>query len=151
MPIVIVETRINAPVEICFDAARDIGLHCETAARTGERAVAGVTTGLINLGETVTFEAVHFGIRQRLTAKIVEFDKPHRFVDETIQSAFKSLRHIHEFVPAEQGTLMRDTLVWVSPFGILGVIADKIALERHMRNFLIERNSAFKSAIETRN
>jgi len=150
MPTIIVETRINAPVEICFDAARDIGLHCETAARTGERAIAGVTTGLINFGETVTFEAVHFGIRQRLTAKIVEFERPHRFVDETLRSAFKSLRHIHEFVEAEQGTLMRDTLVWVSTFGILGVIADKIALERHMRNFLVERNNALKAVIENR-
>jgi ligand-binding SRPBCC domain-containing protein len=150
MPTLIVETRINAPIEICFDAARDIGLHCETASRTGERAVAGVMTGLINLGETVTFEAVHFGIRQRLTAKIVEFERPQRFVDETTQSAFKSLRHIHEFVSTEQGqgTLMRDTLIWVSPFGIFGVVADKVALERHLRKFLVERNERLKLVIE---
>jgi ligand-binding SRPBCC domain-containing protein len=148
MPTILVETSINVPIEICFDAARDISLHCSTASKTQERAVAGVTTGLINLGETVTFEAVHFGVRQRLTSKVVEFDRPHRFVDETVKSAFKSFRHIHEFVPTEQGTLMRDTLTWVSPLGFLGVIADKIALERYMRAFLVERNNALKVAIE---
>lgn len=69
MPTLIVETFIEALVAACFDAARDIDLHCETARETGERAVAGVTHGLINLGEAVTFEARHFSVRQRLTAK----------------------------------------------------------------------------------
>lgn len=148
MPTIVVETRIDVPVEVCFDLARDIGLHCRTAARTQERAIDGVTSGLIGLGETVTFEGVHLGIRQRLTARIVELDRPHRFVDEMIRGPFRSLRHIHEFAPFGTGTLMRDTLMWVSPLDILGALADRLFLERHMRDFVTDRNARFKEIVE---
>ena len=48
---------------------------------TGERAVAGRTTGLIGLGESVTWEARHLGIRQRFTAEVTAFDRPRYFRD----------------------------------------------------------------------
>jgi ligand-binding SRPBCC domain-containing protein len=107
-----------------------------------------VTDGLIGLNETVTFEAVHFGMRQRLTARVVAFDYPNRFEDEMLTGAFKKLRHIHEFSAVKDGTLMSDTLIWVSPLGVLGSIADKLFLERHMRNFLIDRNKNLKAIAE---
>ena len=148
MPTVIVETFIHAPIERCFDAGRDIGLHCQTAAHTGERAIAGVTTGLIGLGDSVTFEGVHFGVRQRLTGCITEFEYPHRFVDEMTQGAFQSLTHVHEFAAQGKGTLMKDTLTWASPLGNLGRLADWLFLKRHMTNFLRRRNAALKAALE---
>ena len=150
MPTLIVETFIKAVPEKCFDAARDIDLHCETAGDTGERAVAGVMHGMINLGESVTFEGRHLGVRQRLTAKIVAFDRPHRFEDEMTAGAFQSLRHIHEFTPHNDGTRTRDTLIWVSPLGLLGVLADKLFLKRHMKRFVQRRNAALKAAIESK-
>ncbi len=148
MQTLIVETHINISHEQCFDLARDIPLHCATAVDTGEHAIDGVTEGLIGLGESVTFEAVHFGIRQRLTAKVVEFEFPVRFVDEMTQGAFKSLRHIHEFTPQDGGTLMRDTLIWTSPLGIIGRIADCLFLIRHMKKFLMKRNANLKAYAE---
>ena len=81
---------------------------------------------------------------ERFTAKIVEFDRPRRFVDELVKAAFKSMRHVHEFEPRDGGTLMRDTLDWVSPLGILGVIADKVAVERHLRNFVTKKQQALR-------
>jgi ligand-binding SRPBCC domain-containing protein len=148
VPKLIVETFIAAPREVVFDAARDIGLHCQTASHTRERAVAGVTSGLIGLGESVTFEGVHFGVRQRLTARITEFDASHRFVDEMTKGAFQSLRHVHEFETAPGGTLMRDTIEWTAPFGPIGRIADALFLKHHLRNFLRRRNADLKDAIE---
>lgn len=156
MPIIRVETLIEVPVARCFDLARDIDLHCRTAARTRERAVAGVTTGLIGLGDSVTFEGVHFGVRQRLSARIIEFEPPQRFVDEMTQGAFQSFTHCHEFWPYPMDavvatatcTLMCDTLKWVAPLGWLGCIADKLFLERHLRAFLLERNANLKGYAE---
>jgi len=148
MTTIIVQTSINAPIEICFDLARDIGVHCQTSISTQERAIAGVTTGLIGLGEEVTFEGVHFGVRQRLTARVIEFDRPHRFVDEMLKGAFQSLRHIHEFSRVSSGTMMKDTLIWTSPLGLLGKLADKLFLEAHMRQFLLERNTLLKQIAE---
>jgi len=148
MTTIVVETRIAAPVELCFDLARDVEAHVKTASATGERAVGGKTSGRLELGDVVTFEAVHFGLRQRLTAKIVEFDRPRRFVDEMVEGAFASLRHVHEFVVEGACVVMRDTLTWRSPLGLLGVVADKLFVERHMREFLLKKQSELKAFAE---
>jgi ligand-binding SRPBCC domain-containing protein len=149
---IILETFIQAPPQLCFDYARDIGLHCETMKESGERAVGGMTRGRINLGESVTFEGRHFGTRQRLTARIIEMDAPYRFVDEMTQSRFKTLKHIHEFEETtrngKNGTLMRDTLRWTSPFGPLGTLADILLLRRHLRKILARRNKRLKALLE---
>ncbi len=148
MPQIILETQINATAETCFDLMRDIQIHTETTSQTNEKAVAGVTDGKIGLGQTVTFEGTHFGMRQRLTVRVVEFDRPWLFVDEMIEGKFRSFKHIHEFFPLEKGTLMRDTLMWTSPFGILGKIVDKLFLERHLRELVASRNTKLKKIAE---
>jgi hypothetical protein len=54
MPVIELATFIAAPVERVFDLARSIDLHAHSVSSTGERALAGVTSGLINLNEEVT-------------------------------------------------------------------------------------------------
>src|SRR5262245_5402332 len=105
-------TRIAAPLETAFDAARDIDIHVKTGAPNGERAVGGVTHGLIGAGEEVTFETSQFGRRWRATFRIVEFDRPHRFVDQMIQGSMPAFRHEHRFEPAEGGTNMIDEITY---------------------------------------
>lgn len=145
----IIETLINAPRERVFDLARDVGAHTRSASFTNERVVEpGRVEGLLEAGDIVTFEGVHFGIRQRFTAKIIEMQQPERFVDELVKATFKSMRHVHEFETRDGATLMRDTLDWVSPLGILGVIADKIAVERHLRRFVTKKQQALKEIAE---
>jgi len=65
-----ITTWIAAPPERCFDAARDLDLHLRSMAHTGERAVAGRTSGLIELGEEVTWRARHFLVTER--AKVIK-------------------------------------------------------------------------------
>jgi ligand-binding SRPBCC domain-containing protein len=149
MSTIILETLINAPAEICFDLMRDIRIHIETTAQTDEKAIAGVTDGKIGLGQTVTFEGRHFNLRQRLTVKVVEFDRPRLFVDEMIEGSFKTFKHIHEFFPTEIGTLMKDTLIWTSPFGVLGECVDKLLLERHLHKLVCTRNAKLKEIAES--
>jgi ligand-binding SRPBCC domain-containing protein len=149
VPEIVVETEIAAPAEVCFDLARDIDLHCKSTSRTRECAVAGVTSGLIGAGDWVTFEAVHFGIRQRLTARITDFQRPEYFVDEMQQGSFKSLRHKHEFIERGEGTLMRDVVEWTSPLGSLGKIVDALFLKSYMRRFIEERARFLKEVAES--
>ena len=66
MPIIKLETIVNAPPERVFDLSRSINLHQATMTKYKEKAVAGVTSGLINLNETVTWEATHFRVKQKL-------------------------------------------------------------------------------------
>lgn len=141
---------IYAPRDICFDVARDIDIHTQSTSQTNERAIGGVTSGLIELNETVTWEAVHFGIKQNLTVRITEFDFPNRFVDEMEKGAFKRFYHVHEFIEKPNGTLMLDTFDYTSPFGFIGKIADRLFLEQYMREFLITRNRYIKKVAEER-
>ena len=146
----IVETLIAAPREVVFDLARDVGAHLRSSRSTGERAVLpGKLTGFLGLGDLVTFEGVHFGVRQRLTAKITECARPERFVDEQVRGIFKRFRHVHEFEARPGGTLMRDTVEWTSPLGPLGSLADRLLVARHLRSFLATKQSALKALAET--
>ena len=142
-------TEVAAPPELVFDLSRSIDIHMESTAKTNERAVAGRTSGLIELGEEVTWEATHFGVRQRLTAKITQFDRPHHFRDVMVRGAFKRFDHDHIFQPQDTGTLMRDVFDYTSPLGWLGKIADKLFLTRYMRGFLLERNNVIKHIAES--
>ena len=148
MPVIKVETRIAAPCARCFDLAREVEAHEASVAGTGDRAVGGVTTGLLGLGDVVTWEATHFGVRQRLTARIVVFEPPRRFVDVLVRGAFHAFTHTHEFKETPEGTLMLDTFDYTSPLGPLGRLADALFLERYMRRLLVERGMALQRMAE---
>jgi ligand-binding SRPBCC domain-containing protein len=107
-----------------------------------------VSQGLIGPGEKVIFEAVHFGLRQRLTAVITEFEYPSRFVDVMEKGAFRSLCHTHLFEKSEVGTIMTDILEYRVPFGRLGSMFDWLILRHYMRAFLRYRQTKLKEYIE---
>lgn len=147
MPTLRYESIIEAPVRRVFDLARDVETHLRTAAFTHERVVGAKTSGLLELGDLITFEGVHLRIRQRLTARVVEFDHPHRFVDEMVSGAFRSLRHVHEFAEENGATRMTDTIHWTSPLGVLGRIAD-LFVGPDLLRFLQRRNGELKRIAE---
>jgi ligand-binding SRPBCC domain-containing protein len=149
MPVIEIEIVINAPIERVFDLTRSIDLHAETMSKHNEKAVGGVTEGLINLGETVTWEATHFFVRQKLTSKITKFERPNYFRDEMVRGAFKSFTHDHFFTETDSGTIVKDIFEYKSPFGILGRIADGLFLEDYMREMLSERNLVIKQIAES--
>jgi len=150
MPVVELETFIRAPAEACFDAARDIDMHAgDFKSPLPHRPVAGVTGGLIGPQETVTWEAKFFGVRVRMTSRIVAFDRPRAFTDEMQRGPFKSWRHTHLFEPREGGTLMRDRVEFASPLGPLGALADSLYLKSFVRRFLLAQNRRIKGAAET--
>jgi ligand-binding SRPBCC domain-containing protein len=146
-----IETEIDAPRDFCFDFALDLSAHAESASFSGERIVEpGRTSGHLELGDLVTFEGRHFGVRQRFTTRIVELDRPHRFVDEMVRGTFKSLRHEHEFHLKDGRTLMRDILLWTPAFGIAGKLADALFLKRHMEWFVRTKQQHLKRLAEIR-
>lgn len=146
---IILRTEINAPAEHCFDLSRSIDLHQQTTARTRERAIAGRTSGLIELGETVTWRAKHFGVWQKLTSKITTFDYPHSFTDEMTRGAFKRLHHTHRFIAEGRKTIMHDEFIFETPAGFLGRLADIIIFKTYLKNFLVERNCMIKACAES--
>lgn len=149
MPQIVLATLIRAAPAVCFDLARDAQLHVESARRTGERIVAGRAVGLWELGDEITFEGVHLGVRQRLTARIVEFERPIYFRDEMTRGAFAELSHTHIFQPLpDDKTRMIDVLEWRAPLGKLGAIVADRFIETHLRRFLRQRAWHLKARAE---
>ncbi len=149
MPVIVLRTRVAAPPSRCFDLARDVDLHQRSTAASRERAVGGVTSGLLGPGDEVTWEATHFGVRQRLSSRITEFDPPSRFVDEMVRGAFRRFRHEHQFRPVDGGTEMVDIFDYTAPLGPLGWLADRLFLCQYMSRLLRERNAYLKRVAET--
>ena len=149
MPIIELRTEINANIEIVFDLSRSIDLHKISTEHTNETAIAGKTSGLIELDESVTWRAKHFGIYQKLTSKITEFNRPNYFADEMINGAFSRFKHEHHFKKMNGITLMTDIFDYKSPLGILGILADKLFLENYMTDLLNERNRIVKEFAES--
>ncbi len=148
MPTIHLETYIAASPERCFDLSLSVDLHRHSVAHTNERPIAGMTTGVMRLGDTVTWEAVHFGIKQHLTTKITAYERPRYFIDEMTHGIFQEMKHHHAFVPQPSGTLMIDTFTFRAPLGILGKMAEALVLTRYMRGLLLTRNRYLKQAAE---
>ncbi len=142
-------TTINAPIERCFDLATSIDLHKTSARNSQEEAIAGITSGLIKLNETVTWRAKHFGIWHKMKVKITEYEKPNYFIDEMVQGTFKFMKHNHAFRTENNYTLMTDTFEFASPLGPIGRLVDLLILKRYMTSFLKERNGVIKDFAES--
>jgi len=148
MPTLILKTRINAPIEKCFDLSRSLDLHTESMKRYKEKVVGGKQTGLISLGEQVTWQACHFGISFKMTNKITAMKCPYYFVDEMLNGPFKLLHHQHHFTAAGAFTEMTDIFAFQSPMGLIGRAIDWLFLEYYLRKLLTIRNEAIKLAAE---
>lgn len=120
-----------------------------STSKTGERAVAGVTSGLIGAGGEVTWRARHFGIWQSLTVRIEGFDPPTHFSDRMLRGAFQRMEHHHHSAPSSRGTILRDVFEFQSPLGIIGRMVDALVLTNYLEAFLTERNRVIKATAES--
>ncbi|MGA7671698.1 MAG: SRPBCC family protein [Nitrolancea sp.] len=143
------ETHIAASIQRCFDLARSVDVHQQSMEQSGERAVSGVTSGLMELGDSVTWEAKHLGFTRRLTSKITNFDPPQGFVDAQVSGPFAYFTHTHGFIAIESGTLMTDDFDYGVPFGPLGAIGNRLILAGYMRRLLQTRNAHIKHIAES--
>ncbi len=142
-------TKIAAPRHEVFDLSRSIDLHSESMAESAERAVGGVTSGLIEADQEVTWEARHFGLTFHMTSRIVEMERPDRFVDEQTDGPFRSWRHVHTFEDDGEGTSMADHIEYELRFGFLGTWVDRLVLRRYMTRLIAQRNTFIESAAES--
>jgi len=149
MPRIVLKTKIKATQGIVFDLSRSIDLHKISTEQTNEEAIAGKTSGLIGMHESVTWRAKHFGVYQKLTSKITEFSASTYFVDEMQNGAFKQFKHEHHFTELNGETLMTDIFEYQSPFGFLGRLADALFLKKYMTKLLTERNRVVKEFAES--
>ena len=148
MATIYLTTFIEAPAQTCFDMARNIDAHQLSTSRTIEKAIAGRTAGLFEEGDVITWQAFHFGFKQKLTAKVTKMEPFVYFEEEMIKGAFSSMKHKHSFEALKNGTNMSDEFIFKVPLGIFASIAEKLFLKRYITNSLKGRNSKLKSLAE---
>nr|WP_294784716.1 SRPBCC family protein [uncultured Flavobacterium sp.] len=141
-------TKINAPKQTVFDASRNIDIHQQSASPSKETAIAGITSGLINLNETVTWRGKHFGFYLTHKSRITSMTFYDYFVDEMEEGKFKYFKHEHFFEEENGITIMKDKLQYETPFGIFGKLFNVLLLKKHLTNFLLERNKVLKDVSE---
>jgi ligand-binding SRPBCC domain-containing protein len=147
---IIIETKIAAPPERCFLLSLSIDLHKESTAQTSERAIAGVTSGLIGPNQTVTWQGRHFGFMLQQETLISQYTRPTHFQDIMLRGMFRSFIHDHYFdLQPDDTTLMRDELRFAAPLGPLGWIAENIVLRGYLTGFLTERNKLIQQVVES--
>ena len=150
MPTILLETRVDSPdIQVVFDLIRSIDLHKISTSKTKEEAIAGKRSGLISLGETVTWRAKHLGFTQELTSIITDENTPTFFADEMKRGIFHSFRHEHHLQKEGNCILIKDVFIYKSPLGWLGKLADILFLKNYMKRFLMERNQVIKTYAET--
>ncbi|MFB9056460.1 cell division protein [Mariniflexile ostreae] len=150
MPVIEIQTEINSNIKTCFDLARDIEVHQESLKISGEKAIAGKISGLIEYGEWVSWEAQHLGFVQHFTSKITKFEPPTCFVGEMVLGVFKSFRHEHVFLEKDSNrTLMIDKYYFEPPYGVLGKVANLLFIKRYMKKILKMRSDFLKHKAET--
>jgi ligand-binding SRPBCC domain-containing protein len=145
-------TTIEAPIERCFDLARSVEVHLAGNVHFGEQAVAtgGVTSGLIDISQRVTWRAKHFGVWQKLTSEITAMERPVYFQDVMIRGAFRYMKHDHYFRSLPSGkTEMKDIFCFAAPLPVLGLLAEQLVLRRYMSTLLHERNVAIQQIAES--
>ena len=143
-----ITTNYFATIETVFDTNRNIDIHQQSASKTKEVAIAGITSGLINKNETVTWKGKHFGVYLTHQSLISEMDFPTYFVDEQLKGQFKNFKHQHFFEQKENYVEVRDLLEYETPFGVFGKLFDKLFLKKHLTNFIIHRNAVLKDLAE---
>ena len=149
MPIILLETFIKAPQQIVFDLSRSVDLHKASMLKHKEEIIDGVSKGLMNKGDTVTWQARHLFKSRRLKVTITEMQPPDFFADEMMEGDFKKMRHEHYFKKEVDGTLMIDKFYFETPFGIFGKFIDSLLLKKFMTRLLLERNEDIKRIAES--
>lgn len=146
----VLERVIPAPPEAVFAASLDPALHVESMARFGETMLQGPPDGVFAEGSTVTWRARHFGVPFHLTTLVYGIEVPKRFCDRQVKGPFGDFHHEHEFLEHPDGTLMRDTVTFHSPFGPIGALVDRVVMREYMRRLISERNEIMAGAVEDR-
>ncbi|WP_298497947.1 SRPBCC family protein [uncultured Algibacter sp.] len=148
MPLVQIETFINADIQTCFDLARNVDFYQKSIKNSREIAIDGKTTGLVEANDFITWEAKHLGFVRHITLKVTEFNNPSLFVDEIVEGDFKAYKHEHIFRKSNNKTIMIDKFYFESNWGVLGKIVDKFFMKKYMINILKIRNKTLKEKAE---
>jgi ligand-binding SRPBCC domain-containing protein len=98
----------------------------------------------LGVGTTIFYRIRWLGVPIRWVSRIDEFERNHRFVDVQIRGPYRSWRHEHTFEERDGRTVMRDTVRYELPLGILGRTAHWLLVRRQLHQIFDYRASQIR-------
>jgi len=93
-------------------------------------------------GTVIEYVLTLHGLRVRWRTEIVEWEPGRRFVDRQVKGPFRLWEHTHTFERHDEGTLIRDTVLYRMPYGPLGTLARRVFVARDLERIFDYRRDA---------
>lgn len=147
---IIIRTIIHANIETCFDIARSVEIHEESFRFLDEKAISGKTSGLVQLGDFVSWEVKHLFFVQHITTKITQFKAHKLFACHMVFGFFKFFKQEYRFeaLENEKRVVMTNLLVFEPPYGYLGKLVNILFLKRYITCVSKKRDAYIKRKAE---
>ena len=84
------------------------------------------------------------GIPLKWQTKIIQVEHQKSFTDFQQKGPYKYWKHFHEFIPNEKGILMKDTVEYELPFGVLGNIVHSLLVKKKLNKIFDYRQHVLK-------
>lgn len=108
-------------------------------------------TDPIRAGTLIRYRLAWHGIPIKWTTRIEEWCPPTNFVDIQLKGPYRLWHHSHSFEARDGGTLIRDTVHYALPMGILGDLCAGWLVQRDVERIFDYRakqiSAMFKRAI----
>lgn len=104
---------------------------------------------VMKAGAVIDYTIKVFGIRRYWTTLITDYAPPHRFVDVQLRGPYTFWHHTHTFEATERGTLMRDEVRYVLPFGVIGRLVHALLVKRQLQKIFDYRGAVIATHFST--
>ncbi len=96
-------------------------------------------------GTIIDYKLRIHGVPIKWRTRIEQWEPGVRFVDTQVKGPYKFWHHTHEFSAVEGGTLMKDRVRYVPPFGILGRMIHPFLIRPDVEKIFAHRKSVLKT------
>ncbi len=100
-------------------------------------------------GSRLEFNIQGLGQVQSAVHEIIEFERPHRYIEQQITGPMRSWRHEHLFVVENDRTVVIDRVEFEPPGGLLGLLATESRILESLEDGFYSRNLTLKRLLES--
>lgn len=96
-------------------------------------------------GAVFDYKVSVFGIPNRWTTYIADYEPPHYFSDIQLKGPHSYWHHVHRFKEVDGGILVSDHIHYLLPFGIIGKLGNAIVMKPIVKALFTHRKKIIAS------
>ena len=143
-----VKQNLTSNIENVFKKnSKPINLAKITPKRLGFRIITPLPIEMKS-GTIIDYYIKIFSFPIRWRTIITNYEYPSQFIDQQLKGPYSFWHHTHTFEKTENGTLIKDQIRYVVPFGFLGRILNYLWIKRDLKNIFNYRKNKIKQLIK---